>query len=160
MFERFTERARQSLLVARCHVEERNGEEIAIEDLLSGLLVAAPDRLLRFGSEAAETLRPALTFEQWTVRLWQDHSRGDTPARASREIPFSTSTKLALQRAAHEADDLRHRFIRPEHLLLGILRDEGTDEWRMLQKTGMTLSGVRAAMDSEPDVDGIYDGIV
>jgi hypothetical protein len=31
--------------------------------------------------------------------------------------------------AVREADDLQHRFIRPEHLLLSLLREEDTDEW-------------------------------
>ena len=59
MFERFTEAARQSLFCARFKAEERNGDAIAAQDLLGGLLMAAPNGILRFASQDAEILRPA-----------------------------------------------------------------------------------------------------
>ena len=60
MFERFTELARQALFCAHYKAEERNGDAISGQDLLGGLMMAAPDGVLRFASQDAEILRPAV----------------------------------------------------------------------------------------------------
>jgi len=57
-----------------------------------------------------------------------------------------------LKRSADEADDLRHEFVYPENLLLGLLREEDTDEWQTLQKVGITLPEVRRVTSQEPDL--------
>jgi len=159
MFERFTELARQSLFCARYKAEERNGDNISTQDLLDGLLMAAPNGVLRFASQDADVLRPTVTFEQMWTRMRDEHlAGGGMTAGLGREIPFSSNVKLTFQRAVREADDLRHKFIRPEHLLLGLLREEDTAEWRTLQKVGITLRDVRRVMSLEPDVPSIEDG--
>jgi ATP-dependent Clp protease ATP-binding subunit ClpA len=150
MFERFTYLARQSLFCALYRAEERNGDAISTEDLLGGLMMAAPN-LLRFASQDAELLRPAVTREQLLARMRDELVAGGNTLRM-REIPFSSSLKLTFERSVQEADDLRHKFIRPEHLLLGLLREEDTEEWRTLQKLGITLREVRRVMSGEPDL--------
>lgn len=152
MFERFTVLARQSLFCARYKAEERHGDAISTGDLLGGLMMAAPDGVLRFASQDAETLRPATTREQMWARLRDELVAGGITTGMAREIPFSSSVKLALERSVQEADDLRHKFIRPEHLLLGLLREEDTGEWRTLQKVDVTLREVRRVMSAEPDL--------
>ncbi len=152
MFDRFTVLARQSLFCARYKAEERNGDNISTQDLLGGLMMAAPDEVLRFASQDAESLRPAVTREQMWRRVRDELVAGGMTAGMSREIPFSSTVKRTLERAVQEANDLRHKFIRPEHLLLGLLREEDTDEWRTLQKVGITLREVRRVMSAEPDL--------
>lgn len=143
MFDRFTDLARQSLFCAYYKAGERDGDQIEMQDLLSGLLMAATNGVLRFASEDAEMLRPVVTLEQWIEKKRNELIAATTTDRTNREIPFSSSVKLALERSVQEANDLRHKFIRPEHLLLGLLREEDTDEWRTLQKVGVTLREVR-----------------
>jgi len=77
------------------------------------------------------------SVEPWCLRVW--------------------NVKLTLERSFQEANDLRHKFIRPEHLLLGLLREEDTDEWRTLQKVGITLREVRRVMSGEPDLGSAED---
>jgi ATP-dependent Clp protease ATP-binding subunit ClpA len=57
-------------------------------------------------------------------------------SRARVEVPFVPEVKLALERALEEANALNHRFIRPEHLLVVLLRDESTEAWRTLNDGG------------------------
>jgi ATP-dependent Clp protease ATP-binding subunit ClpC len=158
MFERFTMAARQSLFCALYKAGERKGDQIAGQDLLGGLMMVAANEILRFASEDAEFLRPALTLEQWRMQLQDELAAGGTASRLDQELPFSSNVKLALQRTVQEADDLRHRFIRPEHLLLGLLREEDTEEWRTLQKVGITLREVRHVLSEEADVAPGEDG--
>jgi ATP-dependent Clp protease ATP-binding subunit ClpC len=61
----------------------------------------------------------------------------------SAEIPFSAQTKRALEGAAEEADRLLHNHIGPEHLLLGLLRDEASLAGSILRENGFELAALR-----------------
>jgi ATP-dependent Clp protease ATP-binding subunit ClpA len=52
------------------------------------------------------------------------------------------SRVLTLARA--EADLLGHRYLGPEHLVLGVLRDSGGGASRVLGSFGVTLAGAQA----------------
>jgi ATP-dependent Clp protease ATP-binding subunit ClpA len=147
MFERFTEEARRSLFFARAKTLERDGDAISTEDLLGGLLLATPDAIVRFAS--SDHLRPDETGEEFFERV--GHRRPEWTAKASREIRFSAAASMALEKAVQEADALGHTFIRPEHLLLGLLRDEGTEAWRTLHGAGVSLRDVRRTLGEEGD---------
>jgi ATP-dependent Clp protease ATP-binding subunit ClpC len=147
MFDRFTDHARRSLFFARAKTSERDGDEISTEDLLGGLLLAAPDSVVRFAS--ANQLAPSETGEEFFGRVM--HRSREWGGKTSLEIPFSASVQRILQTAMEEADDLRHKAIRPEHLLLGLLRDENTDAWRTLHEAGVTLRDVRRILREEGD---------
>jgi ATP-dependent Clp protease ATP-binding subunit ClpA len=51
-----------------------------------------------------------------------------------------------LELAAQEAARFGHRYVGPEHLLLGLLRDPGSPATRILQRQGVDLEGARAAL--------------
>jgi hypothetical protein len=59
------------------------------------------------------------------------------------EIPFSADTKRILQYGGEEADRLLHNYIGTEHLLLGILRAEGSGAATLLVERGLALAAVR-----------------
>jgi ATP-dependent Clp protease ATP-binding subunit ClpA len=67
----------------------------------------------------------------------------------AREIPFSSAVKRVLQFGADEADALRHTDIRPPHLLLGLLREEGAEAWRTLTEAGVRLADVRRSVGAQ-----------
>jgi hypothetical protein len=70
------------------------------------------------------------------------------PVPESREIPFTKTAVGALLQAAAEADRLRHNQIEPQHLLLGLLRQEGSAATTVLRQHGITLEAARAAFDA------------
>jgi len=59
------------------------------------------------------------------------------------EIPFSAEVKRVLHFAAEEADRLKHSYIGAEHLLLGLLREEGSVAASVLAGKGVRLDDVR-----------------
>ena len=65
--------------------------------------------------------------------------------RRGGHISFTTEAKRALERSLREALDLRSRDIRAEHILLGILRDEG-QVTATLRRLGVDRSAVRRAL--------------
>ena len=155
MFDSFTDAARRSLFFARAKTSEREGEEISTEDLLGGLLLASPDAVVRFASrEEKDRIRPAEDGERWFVRVEsREESGAGFKVPMAREIPFSAATKRAIQCAVEEADALGHKGVRPEHLLLGLLREEGTEAWGTLHEAGVRLKEARRILGAEPGTD-------
>lgn len=73
------------------------------------------------------------------------------------DIPFSAETKRVIEHAVTEADRLGHNNIGAEHLLLGILHEQGCIAASVLIAQGMRLDtgreGVVQARNEEPDAD-------
>jgi uncharacterized protein (TIGR03435 family) len=136
MFERFTERARRVLFFARYEASELGSAGIETEHLLLGLIredKGLTDRLLADAGISLDGVR--------------DEVIRRVPARpkiaTSVEIPFSGAAKRALQHAAQESDGLSHDYIGTEHLLLGLLREEGSVAADLLTSHGIRLDRVR-----------------
>ena len=119
------------------------------QEEMRGILWSAPHVFTRFGSRLTDTLTPTGTAEDFMSRFVGNRRTVD--GHASKEIPFSGASKMALGRAAEEADELGHKAIRTEHLLLGILRDESSEAWGTLNEAGVTLGETRRIMREEPN---------
>ena len=148
MFERFNERARRVLFFARYEASHLGGISIETEHLLLGLIrenkgIAAPV----FARSRLSLGRIRQEIESRTIVREK--------IATSVEIPFSAESKRVLQYAAAEADRLMHNYIGVEHLLLGILREEGCMAASVLMEQGMHLDTVRAivvqALGERPD---------
>jgi ATP-dependent Clp protease ATP-binding subunit ClpC len=143
MFEKFTEKAKRILFLARYEASQQGGKVIGTEHLLLGLL-----------KEGEETTRELFTRANVSMDLLQAELERRNPPReklsTSVEIPFSEETKKVLQCAEEEAERLMHPHIGTEHLLLGLLRLEDSVAGRMLVERGMRLFAVRE------DVVNIY----
>lgn len=151
MFERFTEPARRCLFVARSRTVERDGDAISGEDLVGGMLVAAPDALAALVSHPTESLTPPETMRAFLRRL--EANKAFWADRAGRQIPFSAAVKQAIERAVQEADALGQRWVRPEHLLAALLREPESAIARTLLDSGITLAQVRLRLAGFSDQD-------
>ncbi|MGO8683756.1 MAG: ATP-dependent Clp protease ATP-binding subunit [Thermoleophilia bacterium] len=118
MFERFTERARQVVVLAQEEARSLKHNYIGTEHLLLGLLreeegVAA--RVLETLEVSVEEVRAAV------VRIV-----GGGEESPQGQIPFTPRAKKVLELALREALSLGHNYIGTEHILLGLIReDEG-----------------------------------
>ncbi|MGA5302269.1 Clp protease N-terminal domain-containing protein [Nucisporomicrobium flavum] len=82
------------------------------------------------------------------------HLPRETPRRkglfgrfyGSGHIPFSPRAKKVLELALREAIRLKHRFIAPEHLMLGMIRDDGGLAMQILAERGVDLTELGAEM--------------
>jgi hypothetical protein len=61
-------------------------------------------------------------------------------------VQRSAHARRVLGLARGEADRVGHRYVGPEHLLLGVLRDGSSGAARVLQAHGVDLEAARAAM--------------
>jgi ATP-dependent Clp protease ATP-binding subunit ClpA len=60
---------------------------------------------------------------------------------------FSGQVGRVIDLAREEAERYGHRYVGPEHLLLGLLRDGRSQAARILQAHGVDLAAARAALD-------------
>ncbi len=136
MFEKFTEKAKRILFLARYEAAQQGARTIGTEHVLLGLL-----------KEGEETTRELFTRANVSMDLLQAELERGAPAReklsTSVEVPFGEDTKRVLQLAEEEAERLMHPQIGTEHLLLGLLRMEDASAARMLAERGMRLYAVR-----------------
>jgi ATP-dependent Clp protease ATP-binding subunit ClpC len=137
-FERYAIDARRSLFFARAVVSELGAPATDTEHLLSGLLKEPTEPLRALFAKAD------LSYDRFRQTL-QAHAQ---PIPESVEIPFTKTAFGALIQAAAEADRLRHSQIEPQHLLLGLLRQEGSAATIVLRQHGITLEAARAAFDT------------
>ena len=136
MFEKFTEKAKRILFLARYEASQQGSRVIGTEHILLGLL-----------KEGEDTTRELFTRANVSMDMLQAELERTSPVReklsTSVEIPFSEETKKILQFAEEEAERLMHPNIGTEHILLGLLRLENSLAGRMLAERGMRLFAVR-----------------
>jgi ATP-dependent Clp protease ATP-binding subunit ClpC len=136
MFEKFTEKAKRVLFLARYEASQAGSKVIGTEHILLGLL-----------KEGEEITRELFSRANISVELLQAELEQKGPSRekisSSVEIPFSEETKRVLAYAEEEAERLLHPYIGTEHILLGLLRVEDSAAGHLLADRGMRLYSVR-----------------
>jgi Clp amino terminal domain, pathogenicity island component len=130
MFERYNEKARRAIFFARYEASNYGSHTIETEHLLLGLLREYPN------------LHSNVRLEQIRGEIEKHVTRGERFS-TSVEVPLSGESKKALNLAAEEAERLAHPVLSPEHLLLGILRVEGSLAARLLQARGLKPQAIR-----------------
>jgi Clp amino terminal domain, pathogenicity island component/UvrB/uvrC motif len=115
MFERFTDRARQVVVLAQEEARMLDHNYIGTEHLLLGLI--------HEGAGVAAQALETLGITQEAVRQQVEEIVGRGHAALSGTIPFTPRAKESLQLALGEARRLGHHYIGTEHILLGLLRE-------------------------------------
>jgi ATP-dependent Clp protease ATP-binding subunit ClpA len=126
MFERFTERARQVVVLAQEEARAANLGYIGTEHVLLGLLREEE-------GVAAKVLNDlGVTADKVRASAERRYMGGDEP-RADGKLPFTPRAKKVLEMSLREALSLGHNYIGTEHILLGLVRDEGNIALEILQ---------------------------
>lgn len=70
---------------------------------------------------------------------------------------FARNARIAVVLAQEEARELGAEEIRPEHLLVGVLQVAGRDLARVLDAHGLTVTAVRADLESRESPDDLFE---
>ena len=116
MFERFTERARQVVVLAQEEARSLKHNYIGTEHLLLGLL--------REEEGVAARVFDKLEISVEEVRAAVVRIVGSGEEVPQGQIPFTPRAKKVLELALREALSLGHNYIGTEHILLGLIREE------------------------------------
>jgi hypothetical protein len=134
VFERFTERAREVIVLAQGEARILKHNYIGTEHLLLGLL-------REDAGSAASTLKAhGLSVEQ--VRAQVVRIIGSGEEAASGQIPFTPRAKKVLELSLREALTLGHDYIGTGHLLLGLLSEKEGVAVHVLTDLGADLAAL------------------
>ncbi|HTB22848.1 MAG TPA: ATP-dependent Clp protease ATP-binding subunit [bacterium] len=136
MFDRFTERARKVIALAREEAGRLGHDYIGTEHLLLGLI--------REGGGVAAAVLENLNVDLERVRLEVEKLvvvGGGTLTLG--EVPFTPRAKKVLELSVEEAQSLSHNYIGTEHLLLGLVREGEGVAAKVLENLGVKLDKAR-----------------
>jgi ATP-dependent Clp protease ATP-binding subunit ClpC len=137
MFERYTERSRRVIFFARYEALQYGSPRISPEHILLGLL--------------REDKTISSRFLPFRTSLSVDSVRREVEERIvlrdripqSAELHLAPETKKVLFYANEESRHLKNRHIGPEHLLLGIIREEKSIAAEILLQHGLRVQDIR-----------------
>ena len=136
MFNRFTERARKVILLAKEEAKRFNHDYIGTEHILLGLI--------REGEGVAAAVLQKLGLSPEKIRLEVEKLVQSGPSTmVSGDIPFTPKAKKVIELAMDEARNLGHNYIGTEHLLLGLIREGEGIAAQVLVNLGLDLGKVR-----------------
>ncbi len=136
MHDKFTERVRKVIFLAREEAARLQHGSIGTEHLLLGLL--------REGEGIAATVLSNLGLDLEAIR----HAVENMVAQAGGtltigEIPFTSNAKRVLELSVDEARQLGHNYVGTEHLLLGLIREGEGVAAKVLMDMGVDRKKVR-----------------
>ena len=139
MFERFTERARRVIILAREEAGRSGHNHVSSEHLLFGIL--------QDGEGVATVVLQRLGLQIETVQAEVKRALAKLPKTpAYNEIPFTPQAKRVLELSIEESQQLRHNYIGTEHLLLGLMKDGQSIAAKILGSRGVRfLDEIRQA---------------
>jgi len=145
MFERYTLQARRAVFLARYEASEFGSSLIEPAHLLLGIL-----------RESGALMRRVAGNEQRIIELKSSVEKRLEPRMpripTSVDLPLSRECNEVLTFVAKEARRTRSLHIGPEHLILGLLSQTGS-EAADLAAAGITIQTVQRTLsgDSDPD---------
>lgn len=139
MFDRYTERARRALLLARGEAERHQHDHLTTAHVLLGVI--------KEGSGLG-----LLLLERLGVNI--DHLKQELERRVPYgrrgfvmgAIPFAPDAKKVLEYALEEAKYLHQDHIGTEHLVLGVLREKTGLGGKMLRRIGIEVTEAREVL--------------
>jgi ATP-dependent Clp protease ATP-binding subunit ClpC len=136
MDNRFTERVRKVLSLARDEAGRLHHDYIGTEHILLGLI--------REGEGVAIAVLKHLNLELDSLRLKVEEAveRGGSTLTIG-DLPYTSQAKKVIELAMDEARSLNHSYVGTEHILLGLLREETGISAQILQREGLTLEMAR-----------------
>ena len=136
MFDRFTDRARKVMGLARQEAQRFNHDYIGTEHILLGLV--------QEGAGVAASVLKNLNVDLKKIRHEVEKlvASGTTMVSPG-QLPFTPRAKKVLELSLEEASNLGHTYIGTEHLLLGLIREDEGIAAQVLRNLKVKLEDVR-----------------
>ncbi|MDD5771948.1 MAG: ATP-dependent Clp protease ATP-binding subunit [bacterium] len=136
MFDKFTERARKVIILAREEAGRLNHDYIGTEHILLGLI--------REGQGVGAVILQNLGADiENIIFMIEELVKSGGGMLTLGEIPFSSRAKKVLELAIEEARAFNHTYVGTEHILLGLIKEEESIAAQVLGKLGISYQKVR-----------------
>lgn len=146
LFTRFDETGRFVVQTAVKHAQDLRSDEIDTLHLVMGLVDPGSGR-------SGETLADLAGSSEEVSAAARAALSGPKRPRKVKHLPFTDDCKKTLELALREAIRGESRSIGSEHVLLGLLRDEGSEGARVLSSLGITRKRVETWIADHPAGD-------
>jgi ATP-dependent Clp protease ATP-binding subunit ClpA len=137
-FDRFTERAKRSLVLAQEEGRLLAHNYIGTEHILLGLI--------RAGEGGAAAVLHGFGVELDTVRAAVEHTIGRGDRLVVGEVSLAPRVRKVIELAVEQARRLGNNYVGTEHLLLGIVIEGEGVAAGVLEALGVDLGAVRARL--------------
>lgn len=142
MFDRFTNRAKQVIILARKEADRFNHNYIGTEHLLLGLI--------KLGQGVAVDVLRSMGVDFETIRMEVEKAVGTGPEHKTiGDVPLTLRAKKVIELAVEEAKNLNHTYIGTEHLLLGLLQEGEGVAARILKNLDIDIERARSEIRRE-----------
>ena len=166
MFERFTEKALQAIMLAQEESRRLGHNFVGTEQIFLGIVGQGSGPGFDTLREAGVTLR--------NTRMEVERMIGRGSGFVAVEIPFTPRAKRVLEDSMQSAREFEHTYIGIEHLFLGLLEDTDGVATRVMLNLGVDLDRLRGEIfeymgedtrqvsffeeldDDEPDDDDVF----
>lgn len=136
MFDKFTNRAKQVIKLAKKEAQRLNHNYLGTEHVLLGLL--------KLGQGVAVNVLKNMNIDFETVRAEVEKLVGYGPEiQVYGEPALTGKVKKVFEYANEEAANLNHNYVGTEHLLLGLLRQTDGVAAQVLENLNVNLKEVR-----------------
>ena len=135
MFEGFTDRARQVVVLAQEEARMLNHNNLGTEHILLGLI--------HEGEGVAARALESLGIGLEAARQQVEEIIGQGQQAPSGHIPFTPRAKKVMKLALRETTELGHNYIGTEHILLSLIREGEGKAAQVLLQLGADLQRVR-----------------
>ena len=136
MFDRFTDRAKKVMNLARQEAQRFNHEYLGTEHILLGLV--------QEGSGVAANVLKNMGIDLNKIRTEVEKIVKTGPSMVTMgQLPFTPRAKKVLELSMEEAGNLGHNYIGTEHLLLGLIKENEGIAAQVLINLGVKLEDVR-----------------
>ena len=134
--DKFTERARKVLSLASEEARRYNHADVGTEHIVLAIMSEG-------GGIAAKALNQLqVQPDEVQAQIEELHPAGEQPLGEG-QPGMTTPAKESITLAVQEARSFGHHYIGTEHLLLGVLREDGEAGGQVLRKLGVTLEKAR-----------------
>jgi len=136
MFDRFTDRAKKVMNLARQEAQRFNHEYLGTEHILLGLV--------QEGSGVAANVLKNMAIDLSKIRNEVEKIVKTGPSMVTMgQLPFTPRAKKVLELSMEEASNLGHNYIGTEHLLLGLIKENEGIAAQVMLNLGVKLEDVR-----------------
>ena len=141
----FTEKARRAIFFARYEASQFRSPAVETYQLLLGVV--------REGLPRADLFMPSAASQKPLRLQIEEYAALRERVVASPALPFSDECERALANAEEEAAKLKHKRVGLEHLLLGMLQEEGSFTARLLRERGADIERIHRGLVGHDDED-------
>jgi hypothetical protein len=147
IFERYTEKARRTMTLAKHEADGFGALEIGTEHILLALL-RDPDLISSTMHGVSEPeIRTAITA----------YLPRHEPHPLPHDLPISTDARIAVVLATDEADRLNQRYVQSEHVLLALLQSESSYGAQLLREKGVSPEKLRLHIKALPQPEEAHN---